>query len=136
MQNAAFDTTFESRLAKLNLAPVMAHVKQHNTLDAATLANAEELYREFLRLIHIKGVDSKLRPPHIVDIVWDSHLMFTQKYMADCEMLFGRIIHHLPLIGAEAEHEQMESTLPHFQNLPTFRALKADMVELAQCGGW
>lgn len=68
--------------------------------DAAS--SAIEDYRAFLHEIHeaepVNGEMKKISPDPIVDIVWHTHILFTEKYHADCEAIFGKYIHHEPLI--------------------------------------
>ncbi|MBI1308881.1 MAG: hypothetical protein GC129_03340 [Proteobacteria bacterium] len=92
---AAFDTTFDQRLAKLDLTRVMQKAADSYGLSEQTLTVAEDLYRKFLTL---KGRYPQLQlvPPVLVDKVWDTHVMFTRQYAADCEMLFGEFLHHQP----------------------------------------
>lgn len=39
----------------------------------------------------------KLEFSQAIDIVWHTHILFTKKYHADCQKLFGRYLHHLPV---------------------------------------
>lgn len=95
MQNAYFDTPFAARLARVDLAAVMAHVAEDTGWDETTLARAEDLYRKYLTLIALYP-GKELAPPRIVDTVWHTHITFTRHYMADCELLFGTYLHHEP----------------------------------------
>lgn len=92
MLHPAFET--------LDLTPVMQRVRKAHNLDAATAARAELLYRQFLQL-HKKHPDAKLIPSRLVDAVWHEHLLDSQKYIADCEALFGSYLHHNPGIIGE-----------------------------------
>jgi hypothetical protein len=94
MQNA-FDTTFESRLAKLDLTNPMKLVAMESGMSHEELATAEDLYRKFLTL-KAENPEMELTPPVIVDYVWEAHLKFSRQYMADCDMLFGEYMHHNP----------------------------------------
>jgi len=93
---AAFDQTFEQRLAKVDLTAVMAHVAEDTGLDADTLILAEDLYRKFLTL-KSRYAGETIVPPRLVDLVWHTHITFTRQYMADCELLFGEYLHHTPM---------------------------------------
>lgn len=137
MINATHDQTFEQRLARLDLTPVLARVQAEHNLSSETITRADELYREFLRLLNTRGPGVSLVPPRIVDLVWDNHILFTKKYQADCELLFGQFIHHFPLEGATvSEGSELESTLAHFMPHPSYRALHGtDLAALADCGG-
>ncbi|HEX2858941.1 MAG TPA: hypothetical protein VHP58_01910 [Alphaproteobacteria bacterium] len=93
MTNAAYDMSFEQRLARIDLSKVMAEVAEEHGLNAAEAARAEDLYRKFLTL---KGNQPQLElvPPRIADFVWHAHITHTRQYVADCELLFGSYLHH------------------------------------------
>ncbi len=101
MQSAiAFDTTFEQRLAKLDLTRVMEKVAKETGMDAADIVIAEDLYRKFLTL-KFKNPTLEMAPPVIVDHVWDVHVMFTKQYRQDCDMLFGYFVDHNPHVESD-----------------------------------
>ena len=41
-------------------------------------------------------------PDPVTDIVWHTHILFTEKYHRDCAALFGAYIHHRPRVEADA----------------------------------
>lgn len=96
----AFDTTFEQRLAKLDLTRVMEKVAVETGMESSDLIAAEDLYRKFLT-IKYKNPTLELAPPVIVDHVWDVHVMFTKQYRNDCDMLFGQFIDHNPHVESD-----------------------------------
>ena len=55
-------------------------------------------YSMFLCLIYLYP-NRKLVPTKEIDRVWHHHILDTMKYAQDCEMLFGRFIHHFPYFG-------------------------------------
>jgi len=129
----AFDTSFEARLAKIDLSAVMAHVATDTGLGGEDLARAEQLYRQFLTL-KARFPQTSFVPPKLVDEVWHTHITFTRQYMADCELLFGEYMHHTPdLAGAEDLFET--TTVPAYQaefgvNLKAYGVL----ADIAKCG--
>lgn len=111
-----FDTSFEQRLAKIDLTAVMKHVADDTGLPAADLARAEDLYRKFLTLC-AKFPGTAFVPPRLVDHVWHAHITFTRQYMADCDLLFGHYLHHSPAEeGEEMAPLFASSTVPAFQS--------------------
>lgn len=68
--------------------------------DAAK--DAIEEYRHFLKAVLERNEkeDSleSLSPDRVVDIVWHTHILFTQKYHKDCDTIFNQYIHHEPII--------------------------------------
>lgn len=96
-----------SAFKTLDLTHVMARVQAEHNLDAATTAQAESLYRQFLAL-HKKHPAAMLVPTRLVDAVWHEHLLDTKKYIADCDTLFGSYLHHHP--------GKTEDTSPRWQH--------------------
>lgn len=90
-----FDTSFEQRLASIDLTAVMAHVAEDHGITGADAARAEDLYRKFLTLV-ARHPGEFMVPPVVVDHVWHAHITFTRQYMADCDKLFGAYLHHTP----------------------------------------
>ena len=75
---------------------------------------AIEGYRDFLKRVlafrrqreeneakEVQDPDHGPAPDRIVDIVWHTHILFTEKYHEDCETLFGEYLHHRPAIADE-----------------------------------
>jgi hypothetical protein len=60
-------------------------------------------YKTFLKSVipHLKGEIKGERPsPNMIaDIVWHTHILFTKKYHADCERIFGHYLHHQPIVN-------------------------------------
>ncbi len=54
------------------------------------------LYRAFLSL-KATYPELKLAPVTLVDELWHAHILDTRKYARDCERLFGKFIHHMPI---------------------------------------
>ena len=53
------------------------------------------MYQMFLYLCW-KYPRKVIVPTFEVDLVWHEHILHTKKYAADCEMLFGKFLHHNP----------------------------------------
>lgn len=68
-------------------------------------------YRKFLHLLRRHGSSARIVPSKDVDEVrrvnamsgihtfwqiWHAHILFTRKYQADCERIFGYYMHHAP----------------------------------------
>lgn len=140
MQNAiqtqaVFDTSFEQRLAKVNLDAVMQHVAKDTGLMGDDLVRAEDLYRKYLTL-RASFPQTDFVPPRLVDHVWHAHITFSRQYMADCEILFGEYLHHNP--AAEDMTPVFEAnTLPAYQrefgiNLMSY-GVRPELMVAADC---
>jgi len=138
MTQAAFDQTFEQRLAKLDLRRVMEKLAMESNMSKEDLAVAEDLYRKFLTL-KAKNPQIEMAPPVIVDRVWDLHVMFTRDYYNDCMMLFGEFLHHTPHV--ESDDFDVEPLFANTRNLFkqqygydfTRQGLRADYIRAALC---
>ena len=95
---------FDKALEQLDLSQIMTRVQKEHFLSDAETRKAEQLYRQFLTL-HARYPDLAIVPPKLVDFVWHEHITHTRKYMADCDALFGRYLHHTPTEDAGAAEE-------------------------------
>jgi hypothetical protein len=135
---AHFDTTFEQRIAKLDLSRVMEKVAKETGMDAQEIAVAEDLYRKFLT-IKAENFEVDLVPPVIVDHVWDMHVQFTRQYAADCDLLFGQFLHHTP--HTEADDVDFAALFAETRSLYqsqfnvnfTRMGMRAELFQYAQC---
>lgn len=69
-----------------------------------TPADAEkivELYRNYLFLKKKYGKTHKLPPSEEMDDVWHHHILDTENYKRDCEIIFGEYLHHYPYFGID-----------------------------------
>ncbi|WP_206957014.1 glycine-rich domain-containing protein [Trinickia acidisoli] len=66
---------------------------------------AEAGYRQFLKLA-AKHPDAPIVPSEEVDEFWHMHILDTQRYSADCERIFGYMIHHNPYIGINGAEDE------------------------------
>jgi hypothetical protein len=78
------------------------------------LQRAESAITEYKRWLwlHIQYPNENFSPSGDIDNVWHMHILDTRKYAADCQMLFGKILHHNPYAGMEndiskAQHNQL-----------------------------
>ena len=82
----------------------MLHGKR-STWTAATLAHAEQGYRRFLKLA-AKYPQMPVVPSEAVDDFWHAHILDTQRYAADCERIFGGVLHHNPYVGIDGPDDE------------------------------
>jgi hypothetical protein len=79
----------------LNLDVLKTHFKSKNWNPLKIHTSLRE-YRYFLAKIQ-KG--EFVGPSEIVDQVWHVHMLHTEKYTNDCNLLFGYYLHHVPSVG-------------------------------------
>ena len=132
-------TSFNEFSSNLDLESIKFSLTQRKDGPNWSLNKAETLevwYRRFLYLSSIYN-DKVIVPSKEIDIFWHTHILDTQKYMSDCEALFGKYIHHFPYFGMrgrkDREHlekaflETEELFLLHFGESPV-------SVGIADCG--
>jgi hypothetical protein len=103
---SALSQTFSSKLQALDLEPIEKQLLQYGWSRQQT-TRAINRYKMFLSIVHLHP-DTPLVPTQEIDIVWHCHILHTRKYFQDCQMLFGRFIHHEPDVQASRQAEQLE----------------------------
>lgn len=84
---------------------------------------ADRAIAEYRRFVAIAAaVDHAVSPSPDVDQVWHQHLTDTRRYWEDfCPKIFGRVFHHEPSRGGEAERrrldDQYQATLAAYERL-------------------
>ncbi|WP_343304643.1 glycine-rich domain-containing protein-like [Chitinophaga niabensis] len=66
---------------------------------------AEIEYKRFLGLKR-KYPDKDIVPNRDVDIFWHQHILDTEKYAKDCEVIFGFFLHHFPYFGMNGPQDE------------------------------
>ena len=118
----------ESLLAKVNAIDLEAITYKVTTCPEGPqwslekAFHAEKWYRRFLYLT-LQNPETSVIPTSAIDEYWHYHILDSQKYMKDCEFLFGSYLHHFPYLGlrGDADVRQLENafktTLDTFQNI-------------------
>ncbi|BAY83337.1 hypothetical protein NIES267_28240 [Calothrix parasitica NIES-267] len=92
---------FINKLNQLDLRTIaheLMHASEKEKWSFEQTKQALNHYSMFLWLINLYP-DRKLVPTQEIDRVWHYHILDTMKYAEDCQMLFGRFIHHFPYFG-------------------------------------
>jgi hypothetical protein len=100
--------SFEDFNRQLDLDPILVTLTCREEGVNWTVAKAklmESWYRKYLYLIKLNP-DTTIVPTKEIDTFWHTHILDTKKYMADCEILFGRYIHHFPYFGMRGEQDR------------------------------
>lgn len=93
----------ESIFSSIDLLSVMKKLQQEINCSNSLAISVEKRYRGFLYLNAIYP-NEILVPSCLLDKVWHLHILYTRQYMSDCNIMFGKYLHHLPMEGAETEH--------------------------------
>ena len=71
---------------------------------AWTMERAERAVFWYRRFLHFISLCNQVVPIGDIDEVWHTHILFTEQYCDDCQLIFGRYLHHRPSDGsAETE---------------------------------
>lgn len=63
-----------------------------------------EQYRKYLTLC-LDYANKAIVPAKIIDDFWHLHILDTQKYAEDCQVIFGYFLHHFPYFGMRGEED-------------------------------
>lgn len=126
--------TPEPTINRLNLSPMIVKATDPISGYGWTLEEANEiadLYRAFLFLCfqHPKEI---IVPPREVDDLWHLHILDTRKYIADCETIFGKYLHHYPYAGLEGSSTSEDDEKKHQER--TFELLRLHFPDLIDPG--
>lgn len=70
----------------------------------AQLDVAEQEYRRFLAL-HLAFPGEDVVPCKLVDGFWHQHILDTQAYHEDCDVIFDEYLHHFPYFGMRSRED-------------------------------
>ncbi len=91
-------TLFLEKLNALDLEPIawqLLYSSRSQGWSFEKVLGTIAAYKRFL-FFHYLYPNRALAPTDDVDLVWHCHILDTQKYVDDCQWLFGRIVHHYP----------------------------------------
>ena len=91
---------FSGFCSRLNLTQIRQKLAIERNWTAQHALFVETRYKAFLFLLGFKG-GHPLIPSDDVGDMWYAHIVETQKYIDDCEKLFGRYVHHHPFLVKE-----------------------------------
>ena len=67
-----------------------------------------DYYKKWLS-IHICYPELATAPSMKLDEYWHMHILDTEKYMNDCQVMFGKYLHHYPYFGLEGDKENLDA---------------------------
>ncbi|WP_234488490.1 MULTISPECIES: hypothetical protein [Oxynema] len=112
---------FFTRIKQLDLGPIAYKLMHPETGSGWTrdrVSRALTRYLMFLCLLYLYP-HLAIAPNREIDRVWHQHILDTSKYAEDCQMLFGRFIHHFPYFGIrdEGDRQQLDLAFQQTQSL-------------------
>ena len=91
----------------LDLEPIKYKLVVDRRWARERAENAEFHYKCFLTLI-IRHPGESIVPLGDIDAFWHQHILDTRKYAADCELIFGRFLHHYPYFGLRGDQDAQD----------------------------
>lgn len=106
-----------SCIDRLDLTDIQKRLVEKEKWSPEDAAEAVRRYKNFLLLL-CKYPDQVLAPAPDMDEAWHAHILFTRKYMEDCQNIFGEYLHHTPAQSSdEEENKAMEKAQVRTANL-------------------
>ena len=88
-------------IGRLDLGPIKVKLMDREEGEGWTREFAERMELEYKRFLALRAKypHEPLAPGKDVDRFWHAHILDTQKYVEDCERVFGHYLHHFPYFG-------------------------------------
>lgn len=83
-----------NKINSLNFDSVTSKLVKKYKWKKQDAKECEKLYKNFLYLNFKYGKDICLVPTEEIDIFWHEHILDTERYMKDCNSVFGKYLHH------------------------------------------
>jgi hypothetical protein len=96
-----------ARVAELDFTMLKQKLVLEEGWSAEHCDEVEDLYRRFLAL-NVAYPDRKICPTGPIDDFWHAHILDTRAYERDCNLLFGRFLHHFPYFGMRGPDDYAE----------------------------
>src|SRR3990167_1455828 len=76
-------------------------------------------YKNFLYLNKKYETLGQLPPSEEIDEFWHNHILDTEKYIKDCDAIFGKYLHHYPYFGMDGKsnEQDLSNAFEHMQQL-------------------
>jgi hypothetical protein len=112
---------FLNKLKALDLEPIAFKLMHPVVGQGWTRSQTIQAIAHYLMFLYIVYLypQYEIVPTLEIDRVWHYHLLDTSKYAQDCQMLFGRFLHHFPYLGlrGEADREHLQMAFAQTQEL-------------------
>jgi hypothetical protein len=98
---------FDDKLKQVDLGPIRYKLVNSEHGIGWTLEKVNEVekqYRAYLTLVD-RYPSEVLVPTRDIDEFWHTHILDTRKYANDCNLLFGKFLHHFPYLGLRGEED-------------------------------
>jgi Glycine-rich domain-containing protein-like len=103
---------FLQKARQLDLSPIAYQLMRSDVGCHWTKAKTVQVIARYLSFLYLANRYSHLQlaPSSEIDQVWHHHILDTSKYAADCQMLFGCVVHHFPYLGLRGEQDRQDQS--------------------------
>ncbi|MBD1909459.1 MULTISPECIES: glycine-rich domain-containing protein-like [unclassified Leptolyngbya] len=100
--------SFMQKAKQLDLSPIAYQLMYNDYGPQWSKEETVKAIAHYLGFLYLADKYPRLTlvPSYEIDQVWHYHILDTSKYMDDCMMLFGYIVHHFPYLGLRDEQDQ------------------------------
>jgi hypothetical protein len=100
--------TFLEKAYALDWSPIVYLLTESRSGPQWKQAKACDVLAQYITFLYLRDAYPQyaLVPSSDVDQVWHCHILDTQKYAEDCDVLFGRMVHHSPYLGRRGEQDR------------------------------
>jgi hypothetical protein len=99
----------EDYLEKLDLTYLAKRLVDKEGWSPKDAKESVKRYKRFL-LLALKHPNHNGTPTEDIDEVWHAHILYTKQYMADCQAIFGKYLHHAPGKEGKRETKKMQNS--------------------------
>lgn len=133
---------FTDKLKQLDLGPIAYKLMHPSEGEGWTYQETNRAIARYLRFLYLIYLypNRQLVPTQDIDRVWHHHILDTMQYAQDCQMLFGRFIHHFPYLGQRGESDRQALQIAFKQTQALFQehfgvdaAVTEEFVKVADC---
>jgi hypothetical protein len=130
--------TAQAKIDALDLEPVKFKLMKEKSWTLQRADRVEKLYKTYLALFAAYPGEEHV-PTAEIDEMWHAHILDTQKYIEDCQDIFGFYLHHYPYLGLLGGDEAQAAagfarTRERFLAIGLDPAQRPDL-QAASCGG-
>ncbi len=83
-------------IKNIDFEPIIHRLMNEKKWPRRIAEHAVEMYQNYLYLKKVYGDKYALPPSKQIDEVWHAHILYTEKYAADCKAIFGKPLPHNP----------------------------------------
>ncbi|HMJ46883.1 MAG TPA: hypothetical protein VK498_06105 [Ferruginibacter sp.] len=103
---------FMDDLNSLDFTMIKQKLKDNEEGPGWSPLQCEATEKEYKRFLALKRSypEKDIVPHRMVDQFWHQHILDTEKYALDCDMIFGKFLHHYPYFGMNGEQDAQNLT--------------------------